>query len=69
MNLTNEYPYMLQDGTLLSNNEFYNKVKNEFKLETSEQVNLKMNELLQSGQVIRIQSTSNIITAEKRRNL
>lgn len=36
MNITNEYPYMLQDGTLLSNSEFYNKIKVNFKLETSE---------------------------------
>ena len=52
MNMTNEYPYILQDGTLLSNSEFYNKIKDDFKLETSEQISLKMNELIQSGQVI-----------------
>lgn len=52
MNMTNEYPYMLQDGTLLSNSEFYNKIKDDFKLETSEQISLKMNELILSGQVI-----------------
>ncbi len=66
MNLTNEFPYMLQDGTLLSNSEFYNNVKNEFKLETSEQINLKMQELLQSGQVVDTM-TSNTITAEKKK--
>lgn len=27
INLTNEYPYIISDGTLLSNIEFYNKVK------------------------------------------
>lgn len=52
MNMTNEYPYMLQDGALLSNSEFYNKIKDDFKLETSEEISLKMNELIQSGQVI-----------------
>ena len=66
MNLTNEYPYMISDGTLLSNIEFYNKVKNEYRLETSEQVNIKMNELLQSGQVVDTM-TSNIITAEQKK--
>ncbi|RDY29775.1 hypothetical protein CHL78_000975 [Romboutsia weinsteinii] len=52
MNMTNEYPYMLQDGTLISNSEFYNKIKDDFKLETSEEISFKMNELIQSGQVI-----------------
>lgn len=66
MNLTNEFPYMLQDGTLLSNNEFYNKVKNEFKLVTSEQVNIKMNELLQSGVVIDTMETT-LYTPEQKK--
>lgn len=52
MNLINDYPYILQDGTLLSNSEFYNKIKDDFKLQTSEQISLKMNELIQSGQVV-----------------
>lgn len=66
MNLTNEYPYMLQDGTLLSNNEFYNKVKNEFKLVTSEQVNIKMYELIQSGAVIDTMETT-LYTPEQKK--
>ncbi|CEP39742.1 hypothetical protein [Paraclostridium sordellii] len=66
MNLTNEYPYMLQDGTLLSNSEFYNKVKNEFKLKTSEQVNIKMQELMQAGVVVDTMSTNTVTDAQKK---
>lgn len=40
MNMINEFPYMLSDGSYLSNNEFYNKVKNDFKLTTSEEINM-----------------------------
>lgn len=40
------------DETLLSNSEFYNKIKVDFKFEISEQISLKMNELIQSGQVV-----------------
>ena len=66
MNVCNEFPYMLQDGTLLSNNEFYNKVKNEFKLVTSEQVNIKMYELIQSGAVIDTMETT-LYTPEQKK--
>ena len=66
MNICNEFPYMLQDGTLLSNNEFYNKVKNEFKLVTSEQVNIKMYELIQSGAVIDTMETT-LYTPEQKK--
>ena len=66
MNLTNEYPYMLSDGTLLSNIEFYNKVKNEYKLETSEQVNAKMQELMQDGVVVDTMSANMFTDAQKK---
>lgn len=66
MNLTNEYPYMISDGTLLSNSEFYNKVKNEFKLKTSEQVNIKMQELMQAGVVVDTMSTNTVTDAQKK---
>lgn len=39
----------MPDGTLLTNNELYNKVKTEFKLESSEKVSLKIYELITSG--------------------
>ena len=52
MNICNEFPYIIPDGTLLYNSEFYNKVKVEFKLETREDINLKMDELINSGIVI-----------------
>ncbi|MFR3569014.1 hypothetical protein GKD14_16305 [Paeniclostridium sordellii] len=57
MNVCNEFPYMLQDGTLLSNIDFYNKVKNEFKIEKSEEINRNMQELLQSGDVVDTMTT------------
>ncbi len=66
MNLTNEYPYMLQDGTLLSNNEFYNKVKNEFKLNTNEEINQKMQELIYSGAIVNTMTTT-LYTPEQKK--
>lgn len=67
MNITNEYPYMLKDGTLLSNGEFYSKVKADFKYETSEEINQKMCELLQSGEVIDTMFTD-IFTDEQKKD-
>lgn len=66
MNVCNEFPYMLQDGTLLSNYDFFSKVKNDFKLVTSEQVNIKMYELLQSGVVIDTMETT-LYTPEQKK--
>ncbi|MDY2881116.1 MAG: hypothetical protein SOT71_00490, partial [Romboutsia timonensis] len=66
MNLTNEYPYMLSDGTLLSNNELFNKIKREFKIEDNQQVNLKMYELIQSGAVIDTMETT-LYTPEQKK--
>ena len=66
MNLTNEFPYMLPDGTLLSNYDFFSKVKNDFKLETSEQVNQKMQELIQSGAVVDTMTTT-LYTPEQKK--
>lgn len=67
MNVCNEFPYILQDGTALTNNEFYHKVKNEFKLETSEEVSLKMQELIQAGAVLNTMETS-LYTPEQKKN-
>lgn len=66
MNQCNEFPYILQYGTRLSNIEFYNKVKNEFKLETSEQINIKMQELINSGVVIDTMETT-LYTPEQKK--
>ena len=67
MNACNEFPYMLQDGTVLTNNEFYHKVKNEFKLETSEEVSLNMQELLQAGAVLDTMET-NLYTPNQKKD-
>ena len=66
MNACNEFPYMLQDGTLLSNREFFNKVKIEFKLENNQEVSLKMQELIQSGAVVDTMTT-NLYTQEQKK--
>ncbi|WP_107602626.1 RNA dependent RNA polymerase [Clostridioides difficile] len=66
MNLTNEFPYMLPDGTLLSNYDFYSKVKSEFKIEKSEDISLKMQELIQSGAVVNTMTTT-LYTPEQKK--
>lgn len=66
MNMINEFPYMLQDETLLSRPEIRKKIENEFNLKTREQVNLKMNELLSSGQVVDTMTTT-IYSAEQKK--
>ncbi|SCI12296.1 Uncharacterised protein [uncultured Clostridium sp.] len=66
MNACNEFPYMLQDGTLLSNREFFNKVKTEFKLDNNQEVSLKMQELIQSGAVVDTMTTT-LYTPEQKK--
>ena len=66
MNLTNEFPYMLPDGTLLSNYDFFSKVKNDFKLDTNEEINQKMQELIYSGAVVNTMTTT-LYTPEQKK--
>ena len=66
MNLTNEFPYMLPDGTLLSNYDFFSKVKNDFKLNTNEEINQKMQELIHSGAVVNTMATT-LYTPEQKK--
>lgn len=66
MNACNEFPYILKDGTLLSNREFFNKVKIEFKLDNNQDVSAKMCELIQSGEVIDTMTTT-LYTSEQKK--
>ncbi len=66
MNLTNEFPYMLPEGTLLSNYDFFSKVKNDFKLNTNEEINQKMQELIHSGAVVNTMATT-LYTPEQKK--